>query len=431
MKSYIISLDHRKDRLIKFWNNFPADWPYDLPITYSAITGKYCNSPSWWKQGGGAWGCYKSHLNIIEQELNQNTKQNVLIFEDDAIFCEDFVNKMHNFLSLVPQDADQIYLGGQHLEPPTNYKGIYLANNINRTHCYIVTKKGLLTLYKWLNETKNWIDKCHIDHHYGRGHRDKKIIAYAPKKWLVGQRSDNRSDVSSKSVSERWWQKSNKNINQNNNKEIFVIVLGLHRSGSSCIAMILNKLGINMGDNLGGYENNNGGGGEAQRLAQICEQAATFPSINIKISPEILEKKLNDWINERMVKAKKTNTIAGGKYPHLCAFGDQLLKILENNIRIVHCDRPLEESIDSLKRRSKKCTGWLNITDEQAEQVQNWLWNNKQIFLSKIKSEYILNIKYQELLNNPEIIVDNIIKFLNIKPTEQQKQNAINHVKKK
>jgi len=437
MKSYVINLNRRSDRLKIFYDSLPKDWPYEQPIVYKAIAGKLCNHPSWWNQGGGAWGCYKSHMNIIEQELNNDPKEeNILIFEDDAIFCENFVFKMQSFLSMVPKDADQIYLGGQHLKPPTDQGSIYLANNINRTHGYIVTKRGLLTLYRWLNETKDWPNKCHIDHHYGRAHRDKKIIAYTPKEWLIGQRADNQSDVSWKPVIERWWQRPLDNSNTTNNQQpiiknqdIFVAVIGLHRSGSSCTAMILHKLGINMGDKLGGYESKNGGGGEAQRLASICEQAARFPSTNFILNKDIIKQNLNRWINETLLKAKRQNTIAGGKYPHLCAMGDILLDILGDRLRIIHCDRPLEDSIDSLKRRSQKCTGWLNISDEQAENVQKWLWESKNIFLQKVNPKFIYNLNHYELMNNPEQQVDNIINFLNIGVTQDQRNNAIKHVK--
>lgn len=439
MKSYVINLNRRSDRLKIFYDSLPKDWPYEQPVVYKAIAGKLCNHPSWWNQGGGAWGCYKSHMNIIEQELNNDIKEDILIFEDDAIFCENFVSKMQKFLSLVPKDADQIYLGGQHLKPPIDNGEIYLANNINRTHAYIVTKKGLLVLYRWLNETKDWANKCHIDHHYGRAHRDKKIIAYTPKEWLVGQRADTQSDVSWKPVVERWWQKPNNSVNTApmiskapdnlQDKNIFVCVLGLHRSGSSCTAMILHKLGVHMGDNLGGYESKNGGGGEAQRLAHICEQAARFPSTQFNIGKDIIQKKLTGWINERTLKAKRLNTIAGGKYPHLCAMGDILLNILGDRLRIIHCDRSLEDSIDSLKRRSKLCQGWLAISDEEAENVQKWLWESKKEFLSRMNTQYIYNLSHKELMTNPQYEVDNIIKFLNIDVTPEQRTSAINHVK--
>lgn len=432
MKTYVINLGDRKSRLVQFYNNFPKSWPLAQPIVYNAIDGKKCIPPSWWKQGCGSWGCYKSHLNIIENHLLNNSDEDLLILEDDAIFCENFISKFHEFIDNVPIDADQIYIGGQHLSPPIQINdNIYRATNINRTHAYIITKKGLQYIYRILNENQNWNPKFHIDHYYGQNHKNN-IIAYAPKEWLCGQRGDIFSDICHKIVKERWWFKQNKEItiSPELQKNIFVVVLGLHRSGSSCISMILHKLGVNMGDNLSGYENYNGGGGEAPRLAQICEQAATFPSTTITY-PDIVQNKLADWITQRISKASSNNTIAGGKYPHLCSMGDQLINILGNNLRIVHCDRSLEDSIDSLKRRSKKCRGWLNITDEQAENVQKWLWDNKQIFLNKVSQDKIYNIKYEDLHNNTKDVVDGLIKFLDIHPSPDQIQNAINHVKPK
>ena len=212
MKSYVISLHKRKDRLKKFYNNLPKDWPFDKPIKYKAIDGYLCSAPIWWNSKPGAWGCYKSHLNIIEHELNQDNKQNILIFEDDAIFCENFTIKMQEFLSLIPDDADQIYLGGQHLKLATNKGNYLLGNNINRTHCYIVTPKGLPILYKHLNDIKNWTAKMHIDHHYGYAHSNRIITAYAPKVWLVGQNQDIKSDINDESVKIRWWRRRKESL---------------------------------------------------------------------------------------------------------------------------------------------------------------------------------------------------------------------------
>jgi len=45
MKSYVINLDRRSDRLKTFYDNLPKDWPYEQPIVYKAISGKLCNHP--------------------------------------------------------------------------------------------------------------------------------------------------------------------------------------------------------------------------------------------------------------------------------------------------------------------------------------------------------------------------------------------------
>src|ERR1700694_5559510 len=56
----------------------------------------------------------------------------------------------------------------------------------------------------------------------------------------------------------------------------FVAVIGLHRSGSSCLAGVLHNLGVHMGDELIGYEPT--GGFEATGLAAVCEAAYPFPN---------------------------------------------------------------------------------------------------------------------------------------------------------
>lgn len=422
-KSYVVTLHSRPERLESFFNSIPTNWYFDKPIVYPAVDGKLCEPPSWWNQGNGSWGCYKSHLNIIENHLNTKASEDLLILEDDVMFCDNFNEKLNIFLSKLPLDADQIYLGGQHLSQPIEINDCVLrGSNVNRTHAYIITQKGLQKIYKFLNETPSWSAKHHIDYHYGSYHAKNKIIAYCPKEWLCGQKGSFISDITNKDVSERWWTPNNIN------SSVFVIVLGLHRSGSSCLSMMLHKLGVSMGDRLIGYEKR--GGGEDKELAHICEGAAIFPSTQINIDRKILQDKLFDWINGQRIKAAYNKSISGGKYPHFCAMKNEFLNILGNKLRIIHCDRPLEDSIDSLKRRSKQCSGWLNANDDQCESVQKWLWNEKTDFLSSIPQEHILNIKYSDIFADTQGVVTNIVKFLGINPSEEQMNNAINHVDK-
>lgn len=423
IQSYVITLDNRPQRLGSFLSGLPKDWNFSNPIVYKAIDGKKCDPPSWWKEGRGAWGCYKSHLNIIENHINTENPNDLLILEDDVMFCDNFTEECNKFLQQVPLDADQIYIGGQHLSPPIEINNDVLrGSNINRTHGYIITQKGLKQIYKYLNETPSWTARNHIDYHYGFHHINNKIIAYCPRKWLCGQKGGFVSDITNKDVDDRWW------IGNNINSSLFIVVLGLHRSGSSCLSMMLHKLGIYMGDNLIGDEKR--GGGEAKELAHICEGAAIFPSAQINIDRKILEDKLYNWINGQRVKAAHNKTISGGKYPHFCAMKNELINILGNKIRIIHCDRPLEDSIDSLKRRSRQRTGWLNATDEQCENVQNWLWREKLEFLSNVPQEHILNVKYSDLFADTQGVVTNMVKFLGIYPSQEQIDNAVNHVDK-
>jgi len=430
-----ISLKRRPDRRESFLKRIPADWPW-VPIEIvDAVDGKLCKHPAWWKQGGGAWGCYKSHMNIIEHALC-NGLESVLIFEDDATFIEDFSVKAAEYLCRLPEDWGQAYLGGQHLKRPQQVcEGVMRAININRTHAYALRGKDAMTsVYRWLNETRGWRDRHHIDHHYGRMHTAKRIPAYTPAVWLCGQAADSKSDVCWKPVQERWWWMKNPPVSESElppqydaSCAPFVAVIGLHRSGSSCIAMMLHKLGVSMGDKLTGYESRNGGGGEAVGLARLCEKAAKFPKVGID-DPKGCKVLLANWIADRR---RRNKSILGGKYPHLCAMGPMLKSICGKTLRVIHCDRPLEDSIESLKSRSSKCSGWLNVPDDKCEKVQSWLWQEKQRFLSQMPQGSVLHVRYEDLMADPESAVRSMVAFLDLSPTDSQIAAAVSHVKQR
>ena len=409
-----ISLNRRADRRDSFLARVPADWPFGSLEIEQAIDGSVCKPPQWWRQGGGAWGCYRSHAKVIEDALNTGL-ESILIFEDDATFCEGFSEKAQRFFAALPGDWEQAYLGGQHLTRPLPHSaGVVTPLNVNRTHAYALNSKpAMQKAYRWLNATDQWVNRNHIDHHYGRLHKAGRIKVFAPDRWLCGQAAD-KSDISWRNVPERWWD------GRTPQDSIFVAVIGLHRSGSSCVAMMLHKLGVNMGDRLGGYESKHGGGGEAAGLASICERAARFPSTSIR-SRASAELQLSGWIHRRM----KNHKISGAKYPHLCVFGSALRNACGRGLRVIHCDRPLEDSVESLRRRSRLCTGWLAASDEQCDAVQRWLWSHKTEFLESCDH---YNVRYENLLADPSEAVDGIIDYLGISPSPEQRAAAISHV---
>ena len=118
----VLNLDRRPQR----WEAFCArlekrgDWPFPEPQRYSAVDGKEIPSDDFppserWKSSPGARGCFLSHRQILG-EVAAGT-ENVLILEDDAFCVKGFGVKVAEFLAAVPDDWDQIYLGGQHLYP--------------------------------------------------------------------------------------------------------------------------------------------------------------------------------------------------------------------------------------------------------------------------------------------------------------------------
>jgi hypothetical protein len=205
----VISLVRRPDRLTAFRTRLGAAWPDGLSRLefFPAVDGTVCPPPDWWRETPGAYGCWRSHQRVLEECLSLGSG-NVLIFEDDASFCDCFELRLASLMGMVPSDWGQVYLGGQHLRqyPPEPVNNLVVrGRNVNRTHAYAVRGgERMRELYQWLHAGEHWKGKHHIDHHYGRLHKEG-WPAYAPRDWLCGQ-SAGTSDVAARRRDpERWW----------------------------------------------------------------------------------------------------------------------------------------------------------------------------------------------------------------------------------
>lgn len=159
----------------------------------------------------GPWGCFQSHLHIWKQAVEDGL-QNVLIMEDDCIFCGNFSQRAKVFLQNVPDDWDMIYLGGEHLHtdriPPIRINEYVIrGRNVNRTHAYVVNRSMMEYLIdklskKWPKQRPN--NYYNFDYQLGATHEDKN--AYCPTQWLCGQKAGH-SDVmhGRRFMSTMWW----------------------------------------------------------------------------------------------------------------------------------------------------------------------------------------------------------------------------------
>lgn len=199
-KAFVISLRIRADRREAFFKRFPKTEFIPVPEVWDAVHGDTCLPPDNWHAGNGAWGCYRSHLGILEKCLNEGINS-YMVFEDDAVFCHDFESRVAEFCKLLPSDWHQIYLGGQllhtHANPPIRVNAqTFRPYNVNRTHCFAVKGDGMLSMYRHISNLPFHTSE-HIDHHLGRWHETYRNNVYCPGKWLVGQ-GGTSSNVSGK-----------------------------------------------------------------------------------------------------------------------------------------------------------------------------------------------------------------------------------------
>lgn len=188
---YVMNLRKATERWAKFQQRIAAA---KLPFSvqrFEAIDGSKATSPKWWGAGNGAWGCYRTQLNILESAINLDAN-NILIFEDDVEFVPSFVDKLKQAMAELPSDWDFFYIGGQHLkeseQPPVVISPhISRAYNVNRCHAYMMNGKSFATIYQHLLNYDCWSPKHHIDHHYGVLCETGVVNVYTAQPWLCGQ----------------------------------------------------------------------------------------------------------------------------------------------------------------------------------------------------------------------------------------------------
>lgn len=185
---FVINLPFKRDRLSKFLAKMPESiGPIEV---WQAVHGDTVRPPAWWTAGNGAWGCYRSHMQILESCYNQGVGS-YIVFEDDAVFRDGFDDLFSQFVDCLPQDWEMLYLGGQLLHElnhrPKRYNAhCYVPYNVNRTHAFAVHSRGYEKLYQHLSAVP-FHEREHIDHHLGRIHESGQLKVFCPGKWLVGQ----------------------------------------------------------------------------------------------------------------------------------------------------------------------------------------------------------------------------------------------------
>ena len=82
-QAFVINLPFKTDRLNRFLQSAPEC--LGAIKQWDAVHGDTVRPPCFWKSGNGAWGCYRSHLQILEYAISKRLESYV-VFEDDAIF---------------------------------------------------------------------------------------------------------------------------------------------------------------------------------------------------------------------------------------------------------------------------------------------------------------------------------------------------------
>lgn len=423
-RCYCVNLNRRADRWDEFQARVPDRWPFPVIERFPAIDGQQVKPPTWFKAGAGAWGCYRSHLAIIERCISDKVNS-VLILEDDAIFRADFIGEVLGWMSHVPGDWEWMYFGGQHLKPPKSLnEHLVEAVNVNRTHAYALRGDGLKKVYDHLHQWESWKKTSHIDHHYGVLHSKMKVYAPA-KRWFVGQAAG-KSNIAGKDVSEQWWVGSIRRgkvlveAEQKESRMSSVAVLGTYRGGTSCVAGVLHHLGVYMGHRIASEVRSRGDRYctyEARMLRQICWNAFDEPTMTSKgIERDEIVRRLSRWMDSRRKEVEPTRMI-GGKHPMLSLMTDEL-EIAWAPVKFIRVCRPFMDTVKSMKRDAwwpDQCEDAIKVLYTACERARQTCRD-------------ILHVDFYNLTENPASVIKEIVGFLGLEPDEAAIEKAVSFV---
>ncbi len=207
---YVISLDHREDRRIRLaeeMRHLGLAEPSEL-TWIRAVSGEQCWAPGFFGAGAGAWGCLQSHLRVLQDAI-MDGKESILVLEDDVTFHPRAAAMLDLFFKQVPQDWDQLFLGGEHFEPPEQIKFrpfIFRATCVHRTHAYALRRKALPLVYQHAANYPDYIrgGEWHVDHQLGAAHKSGMWATYTPSWWIAGQKGG-ESNIAERRNPDLWW----------------------------------------------------------------------------------------------------------------------------------------------------------------------------------------------------------------------------------
>lgn len=194
-----------------------------------------------------------------------------------------------------------------------------------------------------------------------------------------------------------------------------IIVLGMHRSGTSMLARILSEIGVNMGnDLLGATSSNPMGHYEDVEFFEINNSIFEFLKSNWSCPPRIEEiRSLPESFDVTIKNAVGSRgDLWGFKEPKTCFTIHKISNFLDNPYYII-CSRSKNEITNSLRLRN-------NFSTQKSLDLIKEYDASVDAFLSEIDTSRILRLNYASLVAEPRSNIGIISDFLGIPVLERQ-----------
>jgi hypothetical protein len=210
--------------------------------------------------------------------------------------------------------------------------------------------------------------------------------------------------------------------------QIEVIILGMHRSGTSMVSGVLNHLGVDLGKDYPGKQLSNPLGhfedGDFLILNETILQETGGdwrnppPGEAILARKESFQTQIQELIKARSEKNYKR--LWGWKDPRTSLTIIHYLPYLKNP-HFVWCQRNPQEIARSLNNRNgMEIDEGLILANEYHQRLDSFFQDHTDLPL--------LIIEYAKVLSDPPLWVDKICDFLRIIPTDRQREQAINFI---
>lgn len=201
-----------------------------------------------------------------------------------------------------------------------------------------------------------------------------------------------------------------------------VIVLGMHRCGTSMVAGVCSRLGVDMGEKplaksdfnpKGYYEDRDFQNLNRNILKKSGGSWHNYPPReNILKTENYFKKDL-----ESLITKKSNSLMWGWKDPRTC-LTLPLYKPYLSSPKYIICKRDVGKVIDSLKRRN-------DFDPNKTESIYNHYNSEVEYFT---KNENKIYINYEHSLKNKSELVNNLIEFLDIDKTDSLIKKAVNFI---
>lgn len=130
-----INLDRRPERWEDMCSKFERCGIQGVQ-RFAAVDGQKAIVPANWLDSPGAYGCLRSHLEVIK-EARRLGWPSVLIFEDDAALDPRLEDNFKTYFPQVPSDWDLLHFGANHMAAPLGVsKNVVRITSANSTFAY-------------------------------------------------------------------------------------------------------------------------------------------------------------------------------------------------------------------------------------------------------------------------------------------------------